>query len=135
MARQKRKKSTEKESKSKRPRLTEQKYKCEFCPKSYSMVRWNTLHGNRDHPDLVKSKWLPCKSCNTFFPTQSSLANHDSHFHDGKNFVPLYTRTIQCPHCSKPCSNNRKLLIFTLYFNLLVSHLWLGQIKDDPTFG
>ena len=114
-------KPSEKVSKLKRPKTKEQKFKCEFCPKSYSLVRWNTLHGNRDHPDLVKSKWVPCEPCNTFFPTQSSLANHNSHFHQGKNFVPMVTNTIQCPHCAKSCYNQRKLLTLTIDINLKFS--------------
>ena len=102
-------KASEKVTNLKRPKTKEQKFKCEFCPKSYSLLRWNTLHGNRDHPDLVKSQWVPCEPCNTFFPTQSSLHNHNSHFHQGKK-LSMYINTIQCPHCLKPCYNQRKLL-------------------------
>jgi uncharacterized C2H2 Zn-finger protein len=66
-------------------RYKESSIKCEFCATVFSTWSAYQCHATADHPDDIRTKWMPCHDCDQLFPSKLSMATHTAKVHSNVN--------------------------------------------------
>lgn len=94
----------------------ERPFKCEFCPKAFSLKKYLRMHFNKCHgPNKPKLKIRTCVACQKIFKEKNKYDAHMFRMHNGPQ--PIYStstrpdekaepnKIINCKHCDQKFLN------------------------------